>query len=502
MITPIPQIDTITNQITNIDNEIDNTTFNLITSTQNQIISTIIYNNNNPTTTTINTEMEKDILTTIIQNKIITSTIPNIKNTSKTENEECSNNEILNNKCNKKITNEQIKEVYTLLKEEILNKEINLTNNNKIFQTENAVFQISTLKEQESGKYSNVSSIELGECEKKIKDKYNIDKNDDLIIFKTDLHSDDSSAIYVQYEIYNPYNFDYIPLDICKDDTININIPINLDKDTESLYLSLSESGYNLFDSNDSFYNDICSTYTTENGTDITLLDRKNMIYDNNKNTYLCQNNCEFILYNETTKKSKCNCNVQKELTITDIKEIKFNKTEFIDNFLMSSLKNSNFKVVKCYKLIFSFKGQLKNIGSYILIFIIFILIICMIIYCFIGNKKLNHYAQLVIKQKFMSNQNTKTNKIKDLKTDIKNNNNKLNKEKNKTNIKNKMDKKEKKKTNKPIKNKEKSLGKKKDKNKSKTKNKKIDNHFPPKKKKNNKKYSSSFNLKNELSSD
>ena len=42
----------------------------------------------------------------------------------------------------------------------------------------------------------------------------------------------------------------------------------------------MSQFGYNLFDLNDSFYNDICSTYTTENGTDLTLADRKNLIFD------------------------------------------------------------------------------------------------------------------------------------------------------------------------------------------------------------------------------
>ena len=310
-----------------------------------------------------------------------------------------------NNCTNITITSKQIEDVYSHLKEEIIKGEHNKTNNT-IIQTENAIFQIATIKEQQKSKYLNISSIEMDECEKIIKEKYNILKEDELIILKTDIY-DRKSSLYVQYEIYNPYTLEYIPLDICNDVKININIPINLNEDTESLYLSLNNSGYNLFNSSDSFYNDICSTYTTENGTDITLLDRKNIIYDNNKNIFLCQDGCEFAFYNETTKKSKCNCEVQKYLTITDIKNISFSKKELIDNFLMTSLKNSNFKVVKCYELIFSKKGLKNNIGNYILLGIIFILIIAMIFYCIKGNKKLNDYIQTVIKQKFVNNNKT-----------------------------------------------------------------------------------------------
>ena len=72
---------------------------------------------------------------------------------------------------------------------------------------------------------------------------------------------------------------------------------------------------------------------------------------------------CKFISYNLTTKQSKCNCDVQNHQTITNVDEINFDKKE-LDELIISSLKNSNFKVIKCYKLIFSKNGQTKNIGS------------------------------------------------------------------------------------------------------------------------------------------
>ena len=63
-------------------------------------------------------------------------------------------------------------------------------------------------------------------------------------------------------------------------------MPVNLQEETLSLYNSLNESGYNLFDANDVFYNDICTPYTTENGTDISLFDRKEIIVDIGNNNY------------------------------------------------------------------------------------------------------------------------------------------------------------------------------------------------------------------------
>ena len=110
-------------------------------------------------------------------------------------------------------------------------------------------------------------------------------------------------------------------MDVCKDIPISVSIPVNLDENTQSLYDSLSQSGYNLFNLNDSFYNDICTTYTTENGTDLTLADRKNLIYDNNGNVSMCQEGCTFQSFNLKTRKAKCDCSVQTEVTITDLKK-------------------------------------------------------------------------------------------------------------------------------------------------------------------------------------
>ena len=279
--------------------------------------------------------------------------ITTIQSSSNSDNIECTEKQILEGKCNGKMSNEQIKEVYNKLKSKIS------SNTNEIIETENVKFQISTIEEQKNNNNPNISSIDLGKCEELLKEQEGLSENDNLIILKTDIKNEDLSKTYVQYEIYNPVTYQLVSMEVCGDIPISVSVPINLDENTKSIYDSLSNSGYNLFDLNDSFYNDICSTYTTENGTDLTLADRKHLLYDNNGNISLCQDDCSFQSYNLTTKKAKCDCSVQVEETITDVEKIKFDKNQLVNSFY-TTLTNSNFLVLKCYKLVFSLKGQKK----------------------------------------------------------------------------------------------------------------------------------------------
>jgi len=337
--------------------------------------------------------------------------ITTIQSSSNSDNIECTEKQILEGKCNGKMSNEQIKEVYNKLKSKIS------SNTNEIIETENVKFQISTIEEQKNNNNPNISSIDLGKCEELLKEQEGLSENDNLIILKTDIKNEDLSKTYVQYEIYNPVTYQLVSMEVCGDIPISVSVPINLDENTKSIYDSLSNSGYNLFDLNDSFYNDICSTYTTENGTDLTLADRKHLLYDNNGNISLCQDDCIFQSYNLTTKKAKCDCSVQVEETITDVEKIKFDKNQLVNSFY-TTLTNSNFLVLKCYKLVFSEKGQKKNIGSYLMSGITLVFIILMLIYIINGNKKLNYFIQSILKQKLNNKSPYKTSDIKLFKTE------------------------------------------------------------------------------------
>ena len=230
----------------------------------------------------------------------------------------------------------------------------------KKIRTGNVIIQFSNLDEQ---KDDEVSSIDLGDCEEKLRLENNITEDKQLIVYKVDIKNSDKSSTYVQYEVYNPDNKNLLDISIC--DSVTINTPVDIGNDLEEIYNSLSESGYNLFDSEDDFYQDICSTYTTANGTDMLLSDRKKDIYSTTEYVSLCQSGCELESYNSTTKKAKCNCGISTAPTSIDNNldiDSLFTK-EAIKSSFYDTLSNSNFRVLKCYKKVFS-SYFVKNIGE------------------------------------------------------------------------------------------------------------------------------------------
>jgi hypothetical protein len=136
------------------------------------------------------------------------------------------------------------------------------------------------------------------------------------------------------------------------------------------------------YDSTSDYYKDICFRYTTQKGTDIILEDRKKEFI--NKNMSLCEKNCSYEGYDIKQKKSLCDCYIKIKMPF--ISEIIINKDKLLRNF-MNIKYDSNFHVIYCFSLLFSNKGIIYNIGSYILLIIIFIHIICTLLFIIKGHK-------------------------------------------------------------------------------------------------------------------
>ena len=280
-----------------------------------------------------------------------------------------------------------MEELYYQIKDYYINN--NYKGNNTVIKTQNVVFQISKYEEQENIDFEDISSINLYECEEKLKKENEIPQDESLIIYKIDIKTEDLTQTYVQYEIYNPLNLEILDLSLCKDVKISISTPVKLDNSTSSLYDSLKNSGYDLFNENDSFYSDICSTYTSENGTDIIISDRR-IIYKNNANISICQSGCELEYYNSTNKKANCNCFPQTEETDPDLKVIidKFEPKMITDSFL-NTLKNSNFLVLKCFELLLEFKNILKNKGRIFMSVVLLLSFVLLLVFYFYDYKKI-----------------------------------------------------------------------------------------------------------------
>ena len=91
---------------------------------------------------------------------------------------------------------------------------------------------------------------------------------------------------------------------ICNNIKIDIYAPVNFSQDYLDLINQLKEQGYDIFNSEDPFYNDICSSYNSQNETDVIIKDRKIDFY--NPNLSLCEENCEYKSFDVNTSRVNC----------------------------------------------------------------------------------------------------------------------------------------------------------------------------------------------------
>ena len=309
----------------------------------------------------------------------------------------------------------------------ILNN-LNLTDiDNGIDKTDkkdNLVFIFTSTENQKNKKEEKNITIDLGQCENKLKQEYDIHQNDSLYVLQIISEEEGMKIPKLEYELYYPLynsnNLTKLNLTLCKGTKIEISIsvPINdtLDK----------------YDPKSDFYNDICTKATSESGTDICLKDRQNEFVDNNMS--LCEENCELVNYNYTTKKAICSCEIKLELT--ENYDIKFNKKDFFKSFTdIKSLLNLN--IMKCYKTVFKVKDLTKNNGCFIISFILLLYFITLLIFIFSSFYKLKkEIGNILYASKFSEGSNERIEvsnqminkkiknilKIKKKKEEIKNN--------------------------------------------------------------------------------
>ena len=297
-----------------------------------------------------------------------------------------------------------------------------------IYYKNNIIYQLTSTFNQNNNKYYNISSIDFHNCEKRLRLQNNINDNVTLLLLKIDILKEYLLIPIIEYEIYNSKTKEKLNLSICKDTKAKIYIPVSIDENNLFKYNSSSE-----------YYNDICYPYTTEYKTDIILEDRRNEYIDNAMS--LCEKNCQYKNYDFKEKKVECDCFIKNNF-IYDSKLSNY-KELLLNNFTnLSNIMNIN--VIKCYKTLFTKEGLLNNIGSYILISMIFFEIILLIIFRIKGykmfknkikeiinlliniNKKNNNIKNKNIKNKNKKNNNNKNNNKKNNNKKINNKNNKI----------------------------------------------------------------------------
>jgi hypothetical protein len=124
------------------------------------------------------------------------------------------------------------------------------------------------------------------------------------------------------------------------------------------------EGGYDAFNSESIFYNDVCTPFTNENGNDVLLDERRSDYF--NENLQLCGKDCTFIEYNPSTHLYSCNCKIQGTKGNSNNIDTNIVTKQLPEEFYKKH-KFSNIEVFKCASQVFSSEGQKKNFGSYVL---------------------------------------------------------------------------------------------------------------------------------------
>ena len=243
--------------------------------------------------------------------------------------------------------------------------------NNVIKYNHLTVTLTSTKNQKIDEKFGNVTTINLGNCEDKLKDAYNISYNESLYIKKIDVIEEGMMIPKIEYDVYyklNQTNLVKLDLSYCSNSKIDISIPITITDNIDK------------YNANSGFYNDICYPSTSDDGTDVILKDRKSEFINNNLT--ICQDNCILSEYDSIINSVKCSCDVAKSSSLFE--NIKIDKEKLFKNFI--DIKNiANINILVCYKVLFTKKGLIKNYGSYFMILIIFIHLIIIITF-YAGN--------------------------------------------------------------------------------------------------------------------
>ena len=114
---------------------------------------------------------------------------------------------------------------------------------------------------------------------------------------------------------------------------------------------------------------------------DIILKDRIKEIF---QNFSVCNEGCSYDKIDLGNKTIQCDCEVKYNLSINE-SSLNLEKLDEID-------VDSNFYLVKCYKLVFSFNGKLKNLGFWIFTFLVGLHIPFLLIYFCKGIEPIRKY--------------------------------------------------------------------------------------------------------------
>jgi hypothetical protein len=222
-----------------------------------------------------------------------------------------------------------------------LDKGKNLIAGNLMFSSQIYLSGNNTEIEEASLK-NNFPIFDLQECEKILKNFYNLTESDSILYMTNNFKvlNDTNPLSSHTISAYSSETKEKLNLDFCKNATQIIQLPINnIDQYNMTLYREMKNKGIDIFDPNNTYFNDICFSYI-DNSSDTTLNYRRQNYFQ--PTIPECSGlNCEYNGINENNYVG-CTCGIQ-----TGVEYI--NKPL---NYVLESLSQFNFEVVKCTAII------------------------------------------------------------------------------------------------------------------------------------------------------
>ena len=255
--------------------------------------------------------------------------------------------------------------------------------------------------------------LDLTNCLKKIVNTYELDNDYTFIIYNYNIILNTHIVYQIEYKIFFN-NGTLIDLNICKGISISMSFPIDLEKSNinkEKMY-DLSKYGYDIFNSSDKFYINICSHYTDGNKTDVPLEYRKMEYY---QNVSFCEENCIYNKFNTTSLTVDCLCLTKTEFNTS-------NSSNYVNNSISNEfkkiIKHTNIKVIYCYNEVFKLKNFFINYGNLLVLFFFVLEIILYILFIKTGIKPLLKQINSYLKNKTFNEDkdNNETNLNKSIK--------------------------------------------------------------------------------------
>ena len=234
--------------------------------------------------------------------------------------------------------------------------------------TVNEVYQIYGLSNNKRNE--NLTYIYFDECVHILKQRYNLNPKDEIIVFKIEYKDPNFKIPIIEYNLISAIKSIKLHLEYCRNTKLKYYIPKEINDFEDYKYNPLNN-----------YYTDKCFPYN-KNNLDIILYDRKKEFDKNNMS--LCESMCKFKGYKDNL--IECECDIKNKFN--SYLNNKTNKYNLIYRFDDSLSKYSfNIWVMGCFSSVFPSDNFFSNKCALIIFCIIIINIIGALLLKFIEYK-------------------------------------------------------------------------------------------------------------------